>query len=205
MSMYHRFFTVDETTPLFKEIKKLVEQRRKAHGVLNQFLKDHGIDTLYGNSPATYVVDFKSSKDVDLQTWAKTKPRRGEYFFRPRKNTPEGKALLAKMKELPTYPDLNDALRTVPNLHHGFPCFVDGNTWYKPHLRFFSLRKGIAILSVPWRDEDQKMLAEYKAQRDGDAERSEWSAYKDYMLWTPPEWLTEVKEWEALKIIDEEG
>lgn len=198
--MRHRYFIADKGTPLVNRMKELHAARCAATKDLLAFVKDIGASEMYGSSPATYVFDFKCSGDADQKTWRKTPPRRGTYYFTPRKNTPEGKAMAARIKALPECPRMADALKTVPELPVGFPCVISGGTGYSPFLRYYNLDKPLAIVSIPWRDHDEAEIEKYKAEN---AAGTHYSASMDYAQWTPPEWLTEIKEWQALKIIDE--
>lgn len=196
--MYYRFFKATASSPLVKALTELAQANRAALPVLKEFVASIGATNMYGVSPANYRFDFHPAPDP--QVWAKTKPRRGTYYFVPRKNTPEGKAMRERINALPAYRQANDTLSTVPGLDFNFPVIIQGSTGYMPHIRYYTPK--LAIVQLPWRDIDKAELEAYSAQRNS-PDQSEWSAMKDYLLWTPPKWLRELKEWEALKVIED--
>lgn len=116
----------------------------------------------------------------------------------PRKNAPEGKALIAEISALPKAESMQNALKVV-GLYPGRPALFEGNRWYGPTMGGFP-SKGVYFVDVPWRDEDPAVLAAYRADRDagncGDAEL-------DHLLWTPPVEWEEIKEWQVKKEWDE--
>lgn len=200
MSHYQRFFTAGKGTPLDVALRAILKQRALAAKAVQKFARANGISNVYGNSWESYRFDLKDYKNYDAQKWRKTKPVRGQWFFVPRLNTPEGKALAEQVKALPPFPSWNTALDAVPGLHHGFPAIIEGSTGYSPYVKFYT--KDLVLIAIPWRDEDPKKLEKYRKQHGTKGQR-EWSATMEYLLWTPPDWLHEIKEWEALKLIDE--
>lgn len=200
--MYHRFFVVSEG-PLIEAMRSVIGQRRKSERAIRAFMKKHGVTNVCVRDAASYRFDLKEYKNYDQSKWRKTKPVRGAYYFVPRKNTPNGKVLAEEVKALPSHPSFNKALEVVPDLPVGFPCVIEGNTGYSPYIRFYSMRDpALVLVSIPWKETDEKELAAYKKQA-ASKKRHTWSASLDYAQWTPPDWMREIKEWEALKIIDD--
>jgi hypothetical protein len=196
--MRHRYFLAEVGSPLMLRLHELHQQRVAAHDALKAFIEEIGASNLYGNSPAGYVFDFDNAPDK--QVWRKTPTRRGQYFFTTRKNTQEGKAMAERIKALPDFPRADDALRMIPNLGVGFPCVIEGGRGYSPFIRFADTDQGVCVVSIPWRDFPAEELANYQAEH---AAGTHYSASYVHALWTPPEWLREVKEWEALKVIED--
>lgn len=201
--MRHRYF-IAPNSPLTDRLKEIGAERKKAGETLLAFIKEIGASQMYGSSPESYRFDFKASSDADPAIWRKTKPYRSEYFFVPKKNTPEGKAMAARIKALPPCPPMDDALRVVPQLPVGFPCVIENGRGYRPFIRYWNPDTETLVVSIPWRDVPAEELAEYVKQAESD-ERHSWSASLDYAQWQPPKWLIEVKEWEALKLIDDDA
>lgn len=198
-----RYFQVDADSPFADKLREVFAQRVKSRTALNKFLKRIKATQMYGTDAANYQFDFKSDSDADPKVWAKTKPYRNTYYFRPKKNTPEGKAMAAEIKALPAYPDPATALQTIPKLPCGFPVVIEGNTGYRPFIRFANMDKGIMIVSIPWVDVPKKELDEYIKQANSGEKRHSWCSRMDYAQWKPPSWMQELKEWEALKVIAE--
>lgn len=179
-----RFFVADKDSPLRAEILRIVNVRRKNHAALRKFMKKHGVTNAYGTTPAQYRFDVK---DADPAKWTKTKPRRGVYYYVPKRTTPEGKALLAEVKALPEMPTVESAINIVPGLNNRMPMVFTDSRAYYPFIRFHS--GDLTIVVVPTVDKKP----------------SKGSINIDAYNWAPPPWLREVKEWEALKLIDEAG
>lgn len=201
MSIRHRFFIAKPVSPLHDRLLEIVELRREAAQAIKAFVNEIGATAVYGNTPDSYLFDFASESDVDRKTWSSTKPIRGTYYFRPRKNTPEGKTMAARIAQLPVFPSADEAL-TLTGLPVGFPCVIEGGKGYSPFIKLHT--RALTIVSTPWRDVDPAKLAAYVEQANSE-KRHSWCASLDYAQWQPPAWLTEIKEWEALKIIEEVG
>lgn len=190
MSKIARFFIADADSPLHAEIARLADGHRAAYSVLKAFTDKHGLSAMYGTKPSEYLFDQKITNGrytYDEQKWTKVKRPRGRWLLRPRRNTAEGKALAEEVKALPECPTVEDAINIIPGLGRYPMIFTDSRVYY-PFLRFFDHKTGLAIVEVPsWKGETT--VADHKQAQQ----------------WTPPPWLREVKEWEALKAIDENG
>jgi hypothetical protein len=198
VSVRQRYFVAKPGSPAYTRILEISDQRHAARGAIKAFLDETGASQMYGTNPASYLFDFKS--EPDREVWSKTKPHRGEYYFRPRRNTPAGKAMAERIKSLPECPSWNEAVAAVPGLEFQFPIVSDGNVGYRPHLRYWSHKAEVMIVQVPWRDYPQDEIDAYAKDR---AAGTHFSASLDFAMWQPPEWMTEIKEWEALKLIDD--
>lgn len=178
-----RFFVAGKNSPLRAELLRIANVRRKNHAALRKFMKKHGVTNAYGTEPKQYRFDVDNADPVK---WAKTKPQRGQFFYVPKKTTPEGKALRAEVNALPDMPTLESAINIVPGLNSNFPMVFTESRAYYPFIRFHS--GDLTIVIVPTVDKKPKNNVNLDAYN-----------------WTPPPWLREVKEWEALKLIDEAG
>lgn len=206
--MKHRLLIADPGSPLHVEVERLTTERRKASMALRAFLKAEGCSNMRGNSPATYLFDFKSLDDVDPQKWSQVRRRTGlrswEILFRPRRNTAGGKILSERIKALPKFPAIESAINLVPGLHHQTPMVFTGTHCYSPFIRYYNPKSGLLVVSVPKPEVDAKELQAYSRQA-ASKKRKTWDANMDAALWAPPAWLREVKEWEALQAIDQDG
>ncbi len=125
-----------------------------------------------------------------------TKPKGGVCM--PRGNTNAGKALLKRLKDLPSSRSLLDAFNSV-GLDRGEATLIIGGRVRSCGLHWFKAAC-TAYVSVPWYDEDPKVVEQYKKDK---AKKVCSYMNLDHMLWTPPTDWTEIKEWEMLKEIDE--
>ncbi|TAA26545.1 hypothetical protein [Pseudoxanthomonas winnipegensis] len=205
--MKTRYFIAPIGSPLHIELDRLSKVRKAAAAKIRAFLKAEGCSQIYGTSPETYLFDFQTMDQVDLVKWAKVEVRRRGFktiYFRPKRNTPEGKALAARINALPQCPALGSALNVIPGLREGTPMAMDGSHVYFPTLRYYNPKSKLAVVTVPVIEVEAKTLAAY-AKQAASKKRHSWNTYMDAALWQPPEWLTEAKEWEVLKAIDEDG
>ena len=97
----------------------LKSPRARIGSVHSAYLKvAEGCSNMRGNSPATYLFDFKSLDDVDPQKWSQVRRRTGlrswEILFRPRRNTAGGKILSERIKALPK--EAQKAVDSLPGL-----------------------------------------------------------------------------------------
>lgn len=203
MTVRHRYFTADKGSPIHVDLARIFTERRKGSKALRAFMKRYGIASVYGTTPADFRFDFNcTGKDDFNLKWSRV---RGSRFirYRPRRNTAEGKALAVEIGALPPMPAIDEAINVVPGLHSGFPLVFGGGKCYSAFIRYYHHDTGTLVVSVPWQDVDPKELAAYVKQAKS-KRRHSWSADMDFAQWTPPDWLREIKEWEALKLIDDE-
>lgn len=191
-TVYHRFFRVTEGE-LLDEVRRLMDQREEARKAIVALSRELGCEIKAYESGG--IAGFAFKKKPDQEIW-KQPNRYGLYW--PRKNTAAGKEMWARIKQLPEFPGVNGALR-VAGLNVGFPCLIAGRTGYSPVLWGYPA-KGVIFVKVPWRDEDPERLATYQRDKtDGIC----FSADLDHLLWVPPAYMQEIKEWQALKEYEE--
>lgn len=111
--------------------------------------------------------------NVNKDMWVKSQGPLTRY--RPRKNSAAGKALAAEIAALPPFPDAQSAVKAIPDTKHQDLVF-DGRYMKRPHIRFYNKTTGALIVGIP--------------------------QYNKHPF-SAPSWMKEIKEWEALKIIDE--
>lgn len=182
-----RYFIADADSPLHAEIDRLAKAYRKGFRAVRKFMDKHKLSATYGSTPADYRFDPKG--DFDSKKWSKVKGRRGEWWLRPKRNTPEGKALMGELKTLPACMPVESAISIIPGLDYRMPMVFSKSTAYYPFLRYFSHQSKLCVVCVPGWEGETPMTACHQAAQ----------------AWQPPEWLREVKEGEALKAIDEDS
>jgi hypothetical protein len=183
VSVVWRHFVAPIGSPAFDRFLTVREQRLSAAATIKAFMAEIGASNVVGTSPATYRVDF--NKEPDRNVWSKTKPVRGTYYFKPRKNTPGGKEIADRIKALPECPSWDSIIESIPDLPVGYPLVFEGSHCYFAGVMYASEKSGLLIVRVPWREGDGGGFED------------------DHANWMPPDWLREVKEWEALKLIDD--
>lgn len=195
--MQFRYFTLDPDGPTYARIMEIEAQRKAGHAAIMAFIKKHRVSQMYGDNPLNYCFDFKTAAEADPKKWAKSNRPRGVYYFVPKRNTPEGKALRAELDELPSIPAHKEAV-SVCGLDNVW-SLSEGDRIYGSFFTYIHFDAKVAVLKVPWRETDPSDLAAYKRDKEagirGDTDL-------DHLLWEPPADLHEVKEWEALKLID---
>jgi hypothetical protein len=196
-----RYF-VDRGGPFAQRVASVLEQRRAARDSLVAFMKEVGASQIYGEKPP-YLIDAEHPNALDQETWAKTKPRRGEFYFRPRKNTEAGRAMSERMKALPECPAIGNAVEAVPGLHKFmFAAVREDGRCFDPSVFYFDAAQSCAVIKVPWRDYPEAELRAYESDRKAG---KRFSGELDFALWKAPEWLQEIKEWEAMKLREEQA
>jgi hypothetical protein len=192
----NRFFKIVDG-PVWDQFIADRKLRIAAEKTIKQFMKSIGADNAYGSGPTSYCFTFPRSTKVDLTMWTPNKRIKGAYY--PAKRGKAAAELRASFAELPVYVDINRCLTTV-DLHPGFPSLIEASRGYSPHLRFYSIDEHLIIIQVPWKEVSKAEMDKYIAAHEKGLHSS---AMYDYLRWTPHESMIEIKEWEALKIIDE--
>lgn len=197
--MEHRYFRVSDG-PVWDRFLALRTERIAAEKVVRAFIKSIGADNCYGRDPNSYAFSFPKEKREAIRKSAMwvAHPRIGGAYY-PSKRLAAARELREQVKALPPFPDINEALREV-GLYHGFPALIEGNHGHSPWIRFFSVDDRIIVIAVPWRLVNPKDMAKYQRERKAG---KHMSAEMDYLAWEPAESLHEMKEWEALKLIDD--
>ncbi|ALJ29762.1 hypothetical protein AOT14_34230 [Stenotrophomonas acidaminiphila] len=80
----------------------------------------------------------------------------------------------------------------------------DDTHGYRAFIRYYNGSSGLLVVSVPTPAVNAKQLQAYDRQRKSKKPKS-WDINMETALWSPPEWLRQVKEWEALQAIEQDG
>lgn len=133
-----------------------------------------------------------SKPSSDLKHWKTL--RNGNYW--PKKNTKEGREILARIEALPKAIPVGLAVREY-GIFTDHPCIIEGRTAVFPQI--FG-GEGLWFLMVPWAEYEPEKLAEYKRDREAGMR---FSAEYDHAIWEAPADWHEVKRWEMEKEIEE--
>jgi hypothetical protein len=194
--MDHRYFIARSGSALFAAFTADHAERRRVTPILVAFMKKIKADSMYGSTPKSYAFAFKKTPDSAL--W-----KRLEHVnaYVPKARLYATKALREEIAALPAAPALNDCLRAIGFDRWGHFLIDNMCRMWRPAVRFYSTIKGesLIIVAVPWREVDVKRIAKYQKDR---AAGNGFNAEMDYLLWVPPADIEEVKEWQALELID---
>ncbi|EPQ7009186.1 hypothetical protein [Pseudomonas aeruginosa] len=185
MSIFHRYFRVTSGALVDRlhELKAATEAALEKYTSLRDEVGAEQIHAWPDGSFAGFTF-----KHPDRSTYRES---RGAWL--PKKNCAEGKALWARINELPEAPGPQLALRDF-GLYGDVPCLLgDGYGWRTTLCGFYD--SNIWFVKVPWKDADQDELKEYMAER----KKTRFCADFEHLLWTPPADWKEIKEWEFLK------
>lgn len=188
--MNYRFFISTDKRFLdaINEIKAHNEQATEA---AKEFAAEVGAkDVAYSQRFGNYVaVVFEG--DPDRKLWKEV-----QHGWWPKKNTKVAKAIHTKLSELPKQKPYQSALEKVEIIPN-FPLIVGNGYAYYP-LFSFDEKTGQSFIKIPWDfSVTSKELEKYKNRDNG------FDSRMDFLLWEAPEFITEVKEWEFLKAVDE--
>jgi|GEM_PF-2001274 len=192
MSIYKRHFKVG-SGKLADEITRIRDSRKAASETVKQFEKEIGASGTYFSTFSGDIMGFKFDERPDDQVWRR---RKGGDFYVPRKITRVGKAMMKRIGNLPKVEPVQDALRVI-GLGR-LPVLFDNRNGYACSL--YGYLDGPMFVAVPWKDVDPEELEKYRAYS---ANGNCYSSQMEHLMWIPPSELTEVKEWEALKAIDQ--
>jgi hypothetical protein len=195
--MFWRFFLVMPGNPIwdaFMEDQKLRDEARK---IVVPFMESIGADHCFGNNGDNYSFTFKDAPDLAI--WRRQSHHKS---YRPHQRRKNASEMAKAVKALPASPSYNEVFRAT-GLYYGFPCIIDGNNGYRPALRYYNVAgpKAKLLLQVPWEQYDEDEMLQYRLDNAAD---KHGNATNDYLQWIPHSSMIEIKEWEALKILDEE-
>lgn len=196
MNVYYRYFQIKDEATLAKIDVMFAARKAQSEGA-DKIKEQIGAKSVYFYSRGGSLAGFGFDSTPDLAVFKKVE----NDIYYPKKSTKAGKDICAQISKLPKVEPIDDALK-VSGLH---PFFCLSGEATRSGFRMHSASicgsdKAGWFAVVPWRDEDPKVLEEYKAERSaGTRGRSEL----DHLLWTPPAEWVEVKEWEMKKALDE--
>lgn len=190
--IYFRFFRVTDG-PIMDRAREIKAANVEARKVIIAFSDEIGATNWWQNRDGG-VIGF-SFEQPDEKIWRETR-----WGYLPRKSTKIGKELYRRIMLLPAMTPVSSAF-TVSGLIMRAPVVIEGNVGHYVTASG-SPKIGVMFARVPWRDIDPAELDQYRAdQKDGNG----WSLCLQHLIWEPaPEMrMVELKEWEALKEIDE--
>lgn len=194
--MYIRYFYVD-AGPIWDRFTELCMWREQARKAISALAKELGADDVRGDGPSNYVFVFSGANLEEVKQsllWSKVPGY--AHAYRPNKRC---RALYQRVQDLPIFPTLNEAIRVV-GLYPGVPVLIEDRCGHSPWIYFYSVKAHFLIVAVPWRDVDEAKMKAYQRKRK---QGVEMDAEMDYLAWKPHQSMREIKEWEALKMVDE--
>ena len=187
-----RYFVV-ESGPAFDAIQECLQARRAAHKAYLAFAKKYGMKEIYGGSRLV-AIGSKSKMSAYPTGWRRF--QEDLRFMVPDKKTAEGKKIAKEMAALPDCPAYQGCLGVVGL--HWHPTVMDGSQWFSATVSGADISKK-AVIRVPWKEYPQELLDLYLKQKNYG------SCDLDFVAeWKPHETMREVKEWEALKMYDDD-
>lgn len=192
--MYWRFFDASKGA-MAEKVAELQADAEKAGEAANSLVGEYGGQARIYRDGTFAGAHFE--KEPDRMIWKQK--RDGSWW--PKLNSKKGREIAKRFSSVEKLPTVDDALLVAGISPHS-PVFLDEpRRVFYPHLR--GDRKGrVLVLVVPWMDTDPDELGRYKVDRE---KGRRMDATLDHLLWEPPAWLVEVKEWEAKKALDEVG
>lgn len=190
--IYFRFFRVTDG-PIMDRAREIEAANIEARKVVAAFSDEIGAKNWWQNRDGG-VIGF-SFEQPDEKIWRETR-----WGYLPRKSTKIGKELYRRIMLLPTMTPISSAF-ALSGLDMHAPVVIEGNVGHYVTASG-SPKIGVMFARVPWRDVDPAELDQYRSEQEAG---NRWSLGLSHLIWEPsPEMqMVEMKEWEALKEIDE--
>lgn len=189
MTIYRRYFKVT-SGPIVEAVGQVEAGREKARAAIKELEAELNVGDMMFYNDGRFA-GFDLNDDAETKMFKRTE----HGYYLPKLNYKKGKEIDAKIKALPRLSNQNEALAAV-GLAGSYLVCMNRGMMYKPQLAGRP-QLGVWVVSVPWRDVSEKELDEYRNRNNG------FNSNMDHLLWEPHESMKEIKEWEALKIIDE--
>lgn len=192
MNKYRRFFRVS-SGPLIDAIETCIKINYIGHRQYLDILEEIGAKPEYYHRDGKLVsFEFEETPDKDKYK----KMCRNTWY--PKRNNKWGKDLHARIKDVRIEP-VSNALEAV-GISKDFQIF-DSSTFnlYIPALLVSPYEPLVAIVSVPWYDEDPEKMVNYISDR---IKGGPLNQNLESLSWVPTKDMEEIKEWEAKKEID---
>ncbi|WP_158981872.1 hypothetical protein, partial [Parasedimentitalea maritima] len=182
--------------PLLDEVRRLLDQRSEASRAYRAFGEEIGAEEIHVWSRGG-IAGVEFAEKPDQSVWKK--PDKSGFYL-PRQNTSEGKAMMKRLKALPYFPSIQEALPKI-GLMGNLPVLIDGRRGVGLSCCVYGWpKKGVLFIKVPWEDVDPAEMEEYLREKEAGRRMS---CKLDHLMWEPPAEIVEVKEWEVLKEQDE--
>ncbi|MCL6272319.1 hypothetical protein M3P05_20595 [Sansalvadorimonas sp. 2012CJ34-2] len=193
MEKYTRYFRIAEGQ-LIDSVKECREINKAAHKEYAELLKKIGADEDYYHRDHKLVaMTFPETPDEKI--FKRNKNVRNGWY--PKKNCKAGKEIAQALESIKTKEEA-DCLDAV-GLYNG-PRIITAGYAYAATLLVIPSDPMVVFVTVPWYDENPQVLEEYKQEK---AANTRDSMTLDALLWEPTPEMTEVKEWQCKKEIDE--
>ncbi|MBO9493819.1 hypothetical protein J7438_06935 [Thalassotalea sp. G20_0] len=193
MNKYTRYFKVTSGA-LIEAVKECRSTNDAANKEYVALLNKLGAEeTYYVVGHRLVAMTFKNSPDQRI--YKRNKNTNDGWY--PKKNCKEGKEIAQAIESIKTQ-SVDDCLKAV-GLYSG-PRIIQGGYAYSATLVVIPSEPMELYVTVPWYDEDPEVIEQYKKDKDA---RKRSSMSLDALLWKPPSEMTEVKEWEVKKVIQE--
>lgn len=193
--IYKRHFRCT-SGPLLEEVQRLSQQQDIAGTKAKLLAESLGAELRVWTSGGIAGFRFKDKPDPAI--WKKPNSR-GLYW--PRKNSAEGKRVLAEIKDLPNYPSINEALHLVGLPGNGLPVIFSHMDSKAYSCQIYGApAKGVIFLQVPWRSGREDEVKKYRHQKETG---KYFNCELEHLMWEPSPELEEVEEWEIQKQISE--
>ncbi len=190
MNNYRRYFRVVSGV-LVDAINKGRETNKIASNEYRKILKEIGAKDTF------YHIDNKLNSIVFENTPDPKDFKRTDNGYYPKQNSKAGRALHKRLKSIKTTPE-SDCLESV-GLSRS-PTIFAASTCYFPSVTVIPSKPLVALVSVPWYDEDPEKLAKYiEDKKAGEYDNGNMNA----LLWEPTDEMVEIKEWQVIKEIEE--
>ena len=193
MDKYTRYFRIT-SGPVIEAVTECRAINAEAHKQYGEILTELGAEPGYYQREGKLVaIQFEERPDGDKY---KRMDCGGWY---PKRNTKEGRALHKRIDSIVTKP-VSSALSEVGLRDN--PTIFDsrGGRCYYPTILVKPSDSLVVFISVPWFDCDPDKLVEYVKDREAG---TRGDGNYDALLWEPTYDMTEVKNWEVEKEIDQ--
>ena len=195
MSVYRRFFRVD-SGQLKDELIECQRQREEAFAEWQKLGDEIGMHPMQDDGKFAGFMPKDRKHPVDSDIFVQ--PNK-QGVTRPKKTTPEGKALQERIDDMPKAPSFSEVVKRVSGFRAVTMCFIEG---MRAHNVAYSIRFDepfVCFISVPWKSVDPDDIAAYaKGELEDGGNRVDREALA-FMQWEPPEYFEEVEEWQMDK------
>lgn len=193
--MYYRYFQVQQG-PFFQALVELLQKHKIVHSAIDVIANELGTDEYL--FLGTRFAGFKFNDSPDRDEWMRVSKHPD--FYAPRTKSDKGKDLTKRIKAIGDLPNHDHAVSLI-GLSPDFISFDYGRSGKVHRSRVAGKSDGsIFFVVVPWRDIDPEKLVAYQASLGCGERRSD---FFDHLLWTPPEHMEEIKEWQMEKVMGE--
>lgn len=191
--MEYRFFKSTHPTVVDEAIRVRESNELSFKKVLS-LRNETGCENIWRNRFG-YIVGFEFSETPNTNFWKKA----GGGKYMPKVSVPAGRQLRKRMSEISNI-DLNTILEMeIIGLPCANMCVFTGNAAYSTSCAFVN---GIFYARIPWPDFISK--DDIERYKNKPADKVWFDSNLNHMLWEKPDCLTELKEWEFLRDLDNE-